>query len=42
MSKYSTLKQYGWMLLLWCSGVGSLFIVSMILRLMLKAAGLTS
>ncbi|WP_077925238.1 DUF2474 family protein [Wohlfahrtiimonas larvae] len=38
----STLKQLGWMFLLWCSGVGGLFIIALIIRFMLTSAGLTS
>lgn len=38
----STLKQLGWMFLLWCGGVGGLFIVALIIRFMLTSAGLTS
>lgn len=42
MKNLSILKQFGWMILLWCGGVVSLFILAYIIRIFMTMAGLKS
>ena len=42
MNTPSGLKNLGWLVLLWCGGVGSLFILAYIIRIFMTMAGLKS
>ncbi len=42
MNSPSRLKNLGWLVLLWCGGVTSLFILAYIIRIFMTMAGLKS
>ncbi len=42
MQNSSKLKQFGWLVLLWCGGVVSLFVIAAVIRFFMTLAGLKS